>query len=252
MSDISKSDKQLTTQNDIDCIRKRRKKNDDERDFKCEHCDKTYLSSIALNSHIKIKHSDLVDQPIREKGRPKKQIIENKSEAEEERSKFQSFYNSISRKKCLEEESNLIVESKDLISRFYSEYKDNVFKNKDISKELQFIINPLDDLSYNCIIWKYLQYTHERANNVFFKLVINFIMLLRECISIKMGNGFLDSKYKNMDIIPNIGNEFICDFMDVHNYIKIDKIELLAIYEHFSYWLYINKYTMIKLKMLDN
>jgi len=56
---------------------KRRSKNDSEgRMFKCQHCEKTYLSYPALYTHMKTKHISPVEPiPIsagRSRGRPKK------------------------------------------------------------------------------------------------------------------------------------------------------------------------------------
>ena len=61
----------------IDPKHKRRSKNDAEgRMFRCQHCDKTYLSYPALYTHMKTKHSSPIEVfPMnagRSRGRPKK------------------------------------------------------------------------------------------------------------------------------------------------------------------------------------
>ena len=61
---------------------KRRSKKDNEgRNFKCDKCDKTYLSYPALYTHTKLKHSDGNDgKPVlpvfsgRGRGRPRKNV----------------------------------------------------------------------------------------------------------------------------------------------------------------------------------
>ena len=57
-------------------IRKRRSRNDlNNRDFKCEFCNKGYLSKCALNSHVYKRHSNInnmLNIPKTPKGRPKK------------------------------------------------------------------------------------------------------------------------------------------------------------------------------------
>lgn len=55
--------------------RKRRSKNDQEgRSYKCETCNKSYLSQPALTNHIKTKHN--VNDPMykRGRGRPRKNV----------------------------------------------------------------------------------------------------------------------------------------------------------------------------------
>ena len=55
---------------------KRRSKNDTEgRDFKCQQCERTYLSYPALYTHIKTKHpssGEMLSSNGRGRGRPKK------------------------------------------------------------------------------------------------------------------------------------------------------------------------------------
>lgn len=61
--------------------RRRSKKDNEGRNFKCDKCDKTYLSYPALYTHTKLKHSDGNDgKPVlpvfsgRGRGRPRKNV----------------------------------------------------------------------------------------------------------------------------------------------------------------------------------
>ena len=58
--------------------KKRRRGKEGERVFKCNHCEKTYLSYPALYTHIKTKHADKQHDHInngRGRGRPKKPLV---------------------------------------------------------------------------------------------------------------------------------------------------------------------------------
>ena len=64
--------------------RRRSKKDNEGRNFKCDKCDKTYLSYPALYTHTKLKHSDGSDgKPVlpvfsgRGRGRPRKNVSFN-------------------------------------------------------------------------------------------------------------------------------------------------------------------------------
>lgn len=59
--------------------RRRSKKVTEGRKFKCDRCDKTYLSYPALYTHYKLKHSsgekpNLPSQTGRGRGRPRKNV----------------------------------------------------------------------------------------------------------------------------------------------------------------------------------
>ncbi len=161
---------------------KRRSKNVVEgRVFKCQHCEKTYLSYPALYTHMKTKHavplSDTQAATGRSRGRPKKPKPAVK---DADPSSFEYFSG-----------GDRGGETLDPVLRFSEAFEElkgaltaypNVQAYPLFSKIGQRI---LSENITNCdeIFAKYLSEVAPRTNDGYFKMVAKFVILYRECLN---------------------------------------------------------------------
>ena len=186
----------------------RRSKHEREgRDYKCEYCDKSYLSKPALNNHLYAKHQEILQKlhiTKKNRGRPRKYLLS----ADYVKTKFQEFFNENKRKKNLDVGINDI--NNDLAIAFDSLYKQEfekyVFINKDIYKNIDDhpITKKLkkeekkniamDDNKNNNIdtnkkpscdeaMIEYLNEISSQTNDKYYIFCIQFILLFREFIN---------------------------------------------------------------------
>jgi hypothetical protein len=109
--------------------------------------------------------------------------------------------------------------------------------------------------------YEYLKMISEKANQEYFLFAFKFIVLFRECINKYKEKeveekGVIFSEVKNADNVPDLCNEFICDFMEEANYFGMDsnecKNEFIEIIQHFCCWLYDKGYTNSRLTLMTS
>lgn len=231
--------------------KKRRSKNDQNgRNYSCKHCEKTYLSEIALNNHIKTKHAHLIEIPSRGRGRPRKNPNEHESRdlVQSQETKFATFFETSLRVRIEEEEDyNIITAAQDNFNSIYTRYKEKLFK--DISSPSDYpLINAQSGNQVNVCLWKYLENCKDKTNRDYFDFLFKFVVLLREYLFLKKE----DYSEKGItDSIPDEFNEFVSDFMDSNEYFGLELNELIEAIQHLGYWIWENHYTSSKLSLVN-
>ena len=228
--------------------RNRKSKNDQEgRDAKCKHCDKTYLSDIALNNHIKTKHAHLIDIPVRGRGRPKKLNDANPSQQELTELKFKTFFDG-SRKKHDNENYDFLKAAKENFDNIYTKYKDSLFLTVESVDDFK-LFTP-QEKSCDYAFWKYLENVHENANRDFFDFSTKFIILFRECINLKKLNKY--TEVNSAEVVPDLCNDFVGDFLDKYDMFGMDIKDIIDSIQHCCHWLWANGYTTSRLSLVNN
>ena len=114
--------------------------------------------------------------------------------------------------------------------------------------------------SYNldCIFFFYLKEFYKSVNKVYFWFILKFIILFREFINqtrknfVKNGENKDFTQLYNAEIIPEMFNEFLLDFMEAYDYFGLNKNELIELMQHFCYWLNVNRYSQTQLSLINN
>jgi len=229
--------------------KKRRSKNDlDGRSYKCKHCEKTYLSEIALNNHVKNKHSHLVEIVSRGRGRPRKALNSEMSShiPPVNDLKFKQFFETQIRGKN-DVEFDLIKTSKEHFENIYTKYKDKLFKDVTSLEEFSFINCPENEFC-DSAFWKYVEFCYEKTNKEYFEFIFKFVILFRECINQKRVEGY--TKVNNAEIVPDMCNEFVSEFMEAYDYFGLDVTELIEVIQHCCHWLWENHFTSSRLTLV--
>lgn len=240
--------------------KKRRSKNDqDGRNYKCKHCDKTYLSEIALNNHVKTKHAHLVDIISRGRGRPRKSQTESPNNNQVNELKFKEFFSHGIRKKNFDEEFDLIYASRENFNNIYTKYKDRLFK--DIPSEEEFnLIDCKSDNTCDAAFWSYIVFCYDKVNRAYFDFIFKFVILFRECINQKKKAEVKDSEefkgeytsINSAEVVPDMCNDFVGDFMEGYEYFGLDIGELIELIQHCCHWLWENHFTTSRLTLINN
>lgn len=231
--------------------RKRRSKNDFQgRTHQCKYCEKTYLSDIALNNHVKTKHAHLIENISRGRGRPRKnqpyinsnQLISHK---------FNSFFDKDLRARRKDELFPLVESSKENFNNIYTKYKGKLFKNLDSAEDFSFI-DCKKEGTCDLAFWKYIEFVHEKVNREYFDFVFKFVILFRECINgLKSTDSGVFSEHETAEQVPDMCNEFISDFMEANDYYGLDMNELIELIQHCCHWLWENQYTTSRLTLVN-
>jgi len=114
--------------------------------------------------------------------------------------------------------------------------------------------------SYNldCIFFFYLKEFYKSVNKVYFWFILKFIILFREFLNqtrknfVKNGENKDFTQLYNAEIIPEMFNEFLLDFIESYDYFGLNKNELIELMQHFCYWLNINRYSQTQLSLINN
>ena len=166
--------------------------------YKCDKCERTYLSYPALYTHIKLKHPDLSQlAPVvkSNRGRPRKSTIEDEKEFacgawfEDERRKggptdpilgFPEAYAAIYKKAAGEYSKHPIHVALSTISCTRSikqEESDEVKEPPDEYSEIRHKRQTKCDH----VLAEYLAYAAQRVSKEYYATVTKFILLYREC-----------------------------------------------------------------------
>jgi hypothetical protein len=240
------SNKELNNETSKD-RKKRRSKNDPNgRSYLCKHCNKTYLSEIALNSHIKTKHASLVEISGRGRGRPRKSGQPGSTAQQPAENRFKNFFDSSLRQKT--GDFDLLSAAKENFDNIYTKYKDKLFKDVPDKDEFVFI-GCAKEGTCDFSFWKYVEYCKERVNRDYFDFVFKFVVLFRECVNLKKGSEY--SQKESAEVVPDMCNDFIADFMELHDYFGLDMNELIELIQHCCFWLWENHHTTSRLSLVN-
>lgn len=229
--------------------KKRRSKNDtDGRSYKCKHCDKTYLSEIALNNHVKNKHAHLVEIVSRGRGRPRKSNTPDGSINPPNDHKFKVFFENQLRAKS-GPEFDLINAARDNFDNIFNRYRDKLFKELSSPSDYP-LIDPKVETSCDYAFWKYIESCKEKTNRDYFDFIFKFVVLFRECLNIKNGADY--TKNTSAEHVPDMCNDFVSEFMEGNDYFGLEVSELIETIQHCCHWLWENNYTSSRLTLVNS
>ena len=121
-------------------------------------------------------------------------------------------------------------------------------------------INNIKIQTYNidCVFFLYLKEFYKIVNEKYFWFILKFLILFRECLNlskkdtlIKIGESKDFCQLYNAEIIPEMFNEFLLDFMEPYDYYGLNKDELIELIQHFCYWLNLKSFTQLQLSLIN-
>ena len=121
-------------------------------------------------------------------------------------------------------------------------------------------INNIKVQTYNidCVFFLYLKEFYKLVNEKYFWFILKFLILFRECLNlskkdtlIKIGESKDFCQLYNAEIIPEMFNEFLLDFMEPYDYYGLNKDELIELIQHFCYWLNLKSFTQLQLSLIN-
>lgn len=235
--------------------KKRRSKNDlDGRTFKCKHCEKTYLSEIALNNHVKNKHSHLVEIVSRGRGRPRKtsQAPENLQNPPPNDEKFKIFFENMLRQPVEDKTIDVVKASNENFNNIYTKYKEKLFADLE-DPEKYPLINckepNQEEATIDYAFWKYIEFCSEKTNRDYFDFLFKFVVLFREYLN--QSNERKEYTIENnAEAVPDCCNDFVSEFMESNDYFGLDINELIEVIQHCCYWLWENHHTTSRLSLV--
>ena len=108
------------------------------------------------------------------------------------------------------------------------------------------------------VFFFYLKEFYKLVNKVYFWFILKFVILFREFLNqskknfIKNGDNKVFTQLYNAEIIPEMFNEFLLDFMEAYDYFGLNKNELIELIQHFCYWLNVKRYSQTQLSLINN
>ena len=265
--------------------RHRRGKNEiNDRNYRCPDCDKCYLSGPALTTHRKTKHGYGINGEKRARGRPKKECLNENICNNNPQNKFIFFFGEEHRKISEEQEIINLDIIKQYITTIFKQCKESLFNDIESVEKYEFYnfieenwdkeepdfiqecySSGMDGLNtkiqtYNidCVFFLYLKEFYKFINEKYFWFILKFIILFRECLNQSKKN-ILSKNEENKafcqlysaEIVPEMCNEFLLDFMEPYDYYGLNKDELIELIQHFCYWLNIKQYTQFQLSLIN-
>ncbi|CAI2376399.1 unnamed protein product [Moneuplotes crassus] len=297
---------------------KRRSKHDQAgRDFKCHYCENAYLSYPAMYTHMKTKHyyngsggnPDMIMTTGRGRGRPRK----NFGKVTKLNPESDDYFKTMEKcggptdpltgfEDCLIHVLKQLNKEEVDFSRYPlyeslhkfsfertpgnpEEEREKSAKLKDPALEIEYEkMGEEERNKLNCddIFAVYLRQASQKVNESFYKLLLKFIIIYRECAN-KLGPKLADSDdidkssvknettessdkfersdkceidYSQIDFctvnnaekIPEMCNELITVFMEDHSF-GIDRADAIDMTRNLCSWLYTNSLTCSKLSM---
>jgi len=121
----------------------------------------------------------------------------------------------------------------------------------------------VDKPPIDMVFFLYLKYLSKKNLNLkYFCLIFKYITIFREYINKEKKNTInkkFISENKNeytqiydAEIIPDLFNDFLMDFMESNNYFGLNKDEIIQLIEFFCYWLLTKGYTDSHISKIDN
>ena len=123
------------------------------------------------------------------------------------------------------------------------------------------IITKKDKSEINCneAFYEYLYEFKEKTNEKYFKFLLIFVLLFRECYDISKNKDIKEEEQKsftdilNPEGLPDLCNEFYAEFLEPNNFFDLnesdEKNEIIEIIQHFCLWLFKKEYTKSKLSL---
>ena len=117
------------------------------------------------------------------------------------------------------------------------------------------IVTKKDQSKKNCneAFYEYLREFKDKTNEKYFKFLLKFVLLFRECYDISKNKDIKEEEKKSFtDILtpedlPDICNEFYQEFLESNNFFDLNEIdeknEIVEIIQHFCKWLFQKDYT---------
>lgn len=221
-----------------EAAQRRRSRNDTQgRDFKCLHCEKTYLSSIALRNHMKSKHPELLDFAPRGRGRPRKNAFLGPCVAYDKH--FAAFLESTSR--SVTQEFDFLQAFKEDREEFRVKYSGKVLG---IEWDSNQVNETCDDLFF-----RYLEMVHFKVSRDFFRSMVTIVSFFREFLNIRneRTQGGYYTQCERAESVPSFANDYLVDYMENNNFFGFDFKDILEVIQHLCLWLLENEHTKQRL-----
>lgn len=240
-----------------------------QRNFKCEICQKEYLSYPALYAHYKIKHNKKI-KTEKPKGRPKNNSEKDNKLYDPKKPDF--FFHEKRKGKTPTENINNIAkrafiiiyeENKEKVMKIKKEEKMKIYNNIEEHPFLARFINEAhidefidkNDIIDNVLIL-YLNHIAKICNENYYEKLIIFITLFREYINIfhKTSNNKEYTTIKNAQDVPDMCNEFINEFLfPDENEINfgLEKQEVIDLTTNLCSWMYTHDFTELKIYLYE-
>ena len=266
------SQPQINPENNNEEHKKRKratKKESDVRNFKCPHCDKSYLSYPALYTHCKQKHNTN-NHSGRNRGRPKKDPSEGTQDKNLYDPQTPGFFlkeertgstppekiNEIANKAfiCIYKENKDSVPKRKM--REYNEIKDHPFLGNFILDEhnVETVVED-EKKPTDKVLIDYLNNTSGCCNEQYFERLIIFVTLFRENINLinKCDGNQEYTVVTEAEDVPEKSNEFITDFLfpeEEEKSFGFDKEECIDLTRNLCNWMYMHNFTCSKLFLI--
>ena len=240
-----------------------------QRNYKCEICQKEYLSYPALYAHYKIKHNKKI-KTAKPKGRPKNNSEKDNKLYDPKKPDF--FFHEKRKGKTPTENINNIAkrafiiiyeENKEKVMKIKKEEKMKIYNNIEEHPFLARFINEAhidefidkDEIIDNVLIL-YLNHIAKICNENYYEKLIVFITLFREYINIfhKTSNNKEYTTIKNAQDVPDMCNEFINGFLfPDENEINfgLEKQEVIDLTTNLCSWMYTHDFTDLKIYLYE-
>ena len=137
-------------------------------------------------------------------------------------------------------------------------YEDNFILDNLVKNE-KLPLKPKNEKSCDDVFYEYLFTFKNKTNEKYFTLLLEFILLFRECYDVHNNRNIPDDKKKQStnklppEQLPELCNKFYGDFLELNDFMGIndenDRKEIIEIIQHFCVWLYKNEYTKSKLSL---
>ncbi len=109
------------------------------------------------------------------------------------------------------------------------------------------------------IFYEYLLSFKDKTNEKYFTLLLEFVLLFRECYDVSKNKTKNEENKKQVtnklsaEELPDLCNEFYGEFLDENDFFGIenqeDRNEIVDIIQHFCLWLYKSDFTKSKLTL---
>ena len=240
-----------------------------QRNFKCEICQKEYLSHPALYTHYKKKHNKKI-KTEKPKGRPKNNSEKDNKLYDPKKPDF--FLHEKRKGKTPSENINNIAkrafiiiyeENKEKVMKIKKEEKMKIYNNIEEHPFLARFINEAhidefidkNDIIDNVLIL-YLNHIAKICKENYYEKLIVFITLFREYINIfhKTSNNKEYTTIKNAQDVPDMCNEFINGFLfPDENEINfgLEKQEVIDLTTNLCSWMYTHDFTDLKIYLYE-
>ena len=209
-------------------------------------------------------------QPKRVRGRPRK--YPPKTNGDFETMKYDSFFNNSPRNP--EEGKNINMQNvvNEVFDFIYKgAHSDKLFSHPNNYEENPILKNLYEDAptstkekaqkTCNEVFYEYLHSFKDKTNEKYFKLLLKFVLLFRECYDCSKTKESKEEPKKPVtdtmtpEGLPDLCNEFYGEFMEPNNFFDLnendEKNEIIEIIQHFCIWLFKNEYTKSKLSLAN-